>query len=62
MDISIPVNTTATVFVTAKSGTEIMESSQPANKAKGVEFLREIDGQSVFKVDSGNYKFQSIIN
>ncbi len=62
MDISIPVNTTATIYVTSKSGTEIIESSQPASKANGVEFLRVLDGKSVFKVGSGNYKFQSIIN
>ena len=62
MEVSIPVNTTATVYVSAKPGSEIMESGKPANKSVGVTFLREEKGKTVYKVGSGNYTFISAIH
>ena len=61
MEVSIPVNTTATIYVTAKPGSEIMESGKPAKKVKGVEFLGEANGKVIYKVGSGNYSFISTI-
>ena len=54
MDVTIPVNTTATVFVPvaakpggdgpAKSADVVQESGQPAAKAQGVKFLSQAVG------------------
>ena len=59
MDVTIPVNTTATVFVPAKEAAEVTESDQPTEKAEGVKFLRMTDGAAVYQVGSGAYRFRS---
>ena len=62
MNVSIPVNTTATVYVPAKLGSEVTESGISASKAVGVEFSGMENGKAVFKVKSGIYTFQSDLN
>ncbi|HEY1717559.1 MAG TPA: family 78 glycoside hydrolase catalytic domain [Verrucomicrobiae bacterium] len=59
LEVSIPANTTATVFVPAKSDKEVFESGSPATKSKGIKFLRMENGRAVFEIESGNYIFQS---
>jgi alpha-L-rhamnosidase len=54
LDVTVPVNTTATVYIPGKN---ITEGKSPAAKAKGVSFLRMEKGTSVFKVESGSYQF-----
>ncbi len=61
LEVSIPANTTATIYVPAKSGSAVMESGKPADMQDDVVFLRYIKGKAVYKAGSGNYSFQSII-
>ena len=61
LEVSIPANTTATIYVPAKSGSAVMESGKPADMQEDVVFLRYEEGKAVYKVGSGNYSFQSII-
>ncbi|MEK6194296.1 MAG: alpha-rhamnosidase, partial [Deltaproteobacteria bacterium] len=56
LNVTIPVNTTATVYIPGKN---ITEGKSPAAKAKGVSFLRTEKNTSVFKVESGSYRFVS---
>jgi hypothetical protein len=56
---TIPANTTATVFVPAKSPGDVMESGSPARESKDVKFLRQESNRAVFAVGSGNYLFES---
>jgi alpha-L-rhamnosidase len=56
LKVSIPFNSSAIVHI---DGDEVMESGVKASKAKGVTFLREEGGKSVFEVQSGNYTFVS---
>ena len=59
LEVTIPPNTTATVFVpTGKSG-EVTESGQPAANAKGVKFLRAEEDAAVYEVGSGSYVFEA---
>jgi len=58
MNVTVPVNTTATVYV---DGEQVTESGKPAEQAKGVTFLRMENGKSVFKVQSGIYEFKSVV-
>jgi alpha-L-rhamnosidase len=55
--VSVPPNTTATVFVPAKDGAKVTESGQPADTAKGVKLVRNENGMAVYDVESGNYSF-----
>jgi len=63
MDITIPINTTATVYVpvAAKDSSGVTESGKPVEKAKGVKFLRMENGAAVYDVGSGCYKFGSVM-
>ncbi len=57
LDVRIPANTTATVYVPAKDVASVMEGVRPASGATGVKFLRMEDGTAVFLVQSGAYSF-----
>jgi alpha-L-rhamnosidase len=59
LDILIPPNSTATVFVPAKRLDEVTESDRPIENAAGVKFLRLEAGRAVFEIQSGNYRFAS---
>ncbi|MCJ7777492.1 MAG: glycoside hydrolase family 78 protein [Sedimentisphaerales bacterium] len=59
LNVTIPVNTTATVYVLAKDTGSVTESGRPANQSNHVQFLRTEDGCAVFAVRSGNYRFVS---
>jgi hypothetical protein len=55
----IPPNTTATVFVPAKSADAVRENGKPAQHSAGVKLLRFENGRAVFAIESGSYEFQS---
>lgn len=59
LKITIPANTTATVFVLAKSANAVTEGGKPAPLSKGVKFLRMESGRAVFAVESGEYDLES---
>ena len=61
MDVRIPANTTATVFVPAKNAEVVTESDQSASKVAGVTFLRIENNAAVYAVGSGTYRFQSTL-
>jgi alpha-L-rhamnosidase len=62
LDVTIPANTTATVYVPAKDASSVTERGKPAAKTSGVKFLRMEDGVAVFEAGSGTYRFGSIVN
>ncbi len=57
LEVTVPVNTTATVSIPAKDISSITESGQPVAAAEGVKFLRQENDQTVFEVGSGTYQF-----
>jgi alpha-L-rhamnosidase len=57
--ITVPVNTTATVYVPAKDVSQVTENGQPVEDANGITFLRMENGFAVFDVMSGSYVFSS---
>ena len=59
MDVTIPPNTTATVYVPAKDAARVTESGAPAVKADGVKFLQQEGATAVFAIGSGEYHFRS---
>ena len=61
MEITIPANTTATVYVPAKDKAGVTESGTSAMKAKGVKFLRMHGNAAVYAVGSGTYRFKSAL-
>ena len=56
--VTIPANTTATIYVPAKSRASIRESGKSVAQAPGVTFVRQEAKDTVFAVQSGHYNFQ----
>ena len=59
LDVTIPANTTATVYVPAKSADTVIESGRAAAQADNVSFIKMQDGSAVFNIASGTYHFVS---
>jgi alpha-L-rhamnosidase len=59
LDVTIPANTTATVYVPAARADEVTESGVRLKKAAGVKPLGEEAGCVVLAVGSGTYSFSS---
>jgi alpha-L-rhamnosidase len=59
LDVTIPPNTTATVYVPTKEAAAVTESGSTIEKVKGVKFLRLDKGAAVYEVGSGCYRFSS---
>lgn len=59
LEVTIPPNTTAKVFVPATDPAAVTESGQPAGKARGVKFLGSEKAAAVYEVSSGNYTFEA---
>ncbi len=58
-NITVPANTTATVYVPSKDAAAVTESGKPANKADGLKFLRMEKDRAVYQVSAGSYGFVS---
>lgn len=57
LDVTIPANTSATVYVPAKTAESVWESNAAASQATGVQFIRMEGGAAVFEVQAGRYSF-----
>jgi alpha-L-rhamnosidase len=57
MNVTIPPNTTATVFVPAAQARDVSEGGKPATRSAGLKFLRLERGRAVFAAEPGSYSF-----
>jgi len=57
LEITIPPNTTATVYVPTSVPTSVTESGRPAEQSPHVRLIRTDPFYAVFEVDSGKYRF-----
>ncbi|MBI1762040.1 MAG: glycoside hydrolase family 78 protein [Acidobacteria bacterium] len=57
LDVTIPANTAATVYVPAKNAESVLEGDAPASQTTGVQFVRLEGGAAVFEVQAGRYNF-----
>jgi len=55
--ITVPVNTTATVYIPAAGPDQVTEGGKSVAAAEGVRLLRQEDGVMVLEVGSGDYEF-----
>ena len=61
MNITVPVNTQATVYIPSLGGEVISESGKPISLGAGIKLLPSVPGFSVFRVGSGSYRFESTL-
>jgi alpha-L-rhamnosidase len=59
LNVTIPANTTATIYLPSLSGSGITESGIPVEKASDIEYLGVKSGKAIFHCGSGNYFFQT---
>ena len=58
LEISIPVNSTATIYLPSKDITKIMEGGNEIANVKDIQFVKIENGSAVFRVGSGSYSFE----
>jgi len=59
LDVTIPANATAEVYVPTSDPAKVTESGKAAASADGVRFLRQEAGAAVYAVGSGQYHFRA---
>ncbi len=59
LTVSIPPNTTATVYVPTDKATSVTESGKPVAHANGIQFIRQEKGYVVCRIGSGTYQFRA---
>lgn len=58
-NVSVPANSTATVYVPAMDAASVTEGGKPAAESAGVKFVRMENGAAVYEVGAGTYAFKS---
>ena len=56
-DVTIPANTTATLYMPVADGYELKESGQPVSECADIEYLGIENGRAVCRLGSGSYRF-----
>jgi len=59
LDVTIPANTTATVYVPAKDAGSVMESGRNAAQVEGLKLVKKQSNAVVYEIGSGRYSFVS---
>ncbi|HKE22818.1 MAG TPA: glycoside hydrolase family 78 protein [Bryobacteraceae bacterium] len=59
LDVTVPPNTTASVWIPTKDAAAVTESGGAAANAPGVKFVRPANGGALFEVESGSYRFKA---
>lgn len=60
LNITIPVNTTAKVYLPAKDLKSVKEGEMDVSTVKSIQFIKMENGNAVFMVGSGDYAFESV--
>jgi alpha-L-rhamnosidase len=61
LDVTVPANTTATIYVPAANADAVREGKTLASQAEGVKFVRMEGDAAVFTVGGGKYRFRSAL-
>jgi alpha-L-rhamnosidase len=61
LNVSIPANTSARVYVPAKQLTDVRESGSSTTNVSSLKLVNFENGRAVFELGSGDYKFSSFI-
>lgn len=61
LDVLIPPNTTASVYVPSAHPESILEGGKPALQSPGVDGLPPVEGAAGFRIAAGHYRFESAV-
>ena len=59
LHITIPVNTTAKVYLPAKGLSTVKEGNMNISNVKDIGFIKMENGNAIFRIGSGDYSFES---
>ncbi|MCX6226412.1 MAG: PA14 domain-containing protein [Bacteroidia bacterium] len=59
LDVTIPANTSATVYVLADNNGKVTESGKSISKYRNIKYLRNENNYAVYEIQSGEYLFLS---
>lgn len=62
LNVTVPANTKAMIYVPSQPGKPILEGGQIASSSEGLTFIKYADGYALFEAMSGKYAFLSITN
>ncbi|MDX6767670.1 MAG: glycoside hydrolase family 78 protein [Candidatus Methylacidiphilales bacterium] len=62
LDVTIPANTSATVFIPTKDASQLTEHGIPIGNVEDVHFLKMEGSHAVLQVGSGSYHFATLID
>lgn len=57
-NVTVPANTTATLYMPVAEGMDVFEGAVPAAEAEGVEYVGTENGKAVYTLGSGCYEFR----
>jgi len=60
MNVRVPVNTNAMIYIPSISDKQVLETGKPAFQSTGLKFKEYKDNYAVFEAQSGNYLFESV--
>ncbi|MFC1848569.1 family 78 glycoside hydrolase catalytic domain [candidate division CSSED10-310 bacterium] len=61
LNVTIPANTTATIYLPSQRADSVTESGIPAQRVQAIRFIRWEKNTAVFQVSSGKYQFLSLL-
>jgi alpha-L-rhamnosidase len=61
LDVTIPANTDASVYIPTKNPNLVTESGTTMANAKGVTFMKFENNKAIYRIGSGRYHFRSIV-
>ncbi len=59
LKVTVPANTSATVYMPCRPGGQVTESGRPAERSEGVHWRGREDNRMIYEIGSGVYTFQS---
>ena len=57
MEVTVPAGAQATVVIPVRTGAPVIEGGTAADKAEGVTFVRRENGNAIYRVGSGVFRF-----
>jgi alpha-L-rhamnosidase len=61
IDLTVPVGSTATVWIPASSENDVSENGNRISKSETISFLQMKDGYAIYNIASGEYRFRSVL-
>jgi alpha-L-rhamnosidase len=62
VDVTIPANTTATIFLPTSNASAILESGLPASQSPALRFVSSASKIAIYEAGAGQYSFVSPVN